>query len=233
MQKNGASDVTNHDVSVKSSDTSWGVLYAPLLAGNTAIGGIMDRSVFPRNQRNACRFHRRASMRLLVALICCGLAAAAQNTTQREASESFSIRATHLMGFESAKSNCTGTLSIQDDFLQFQQTGKTSVHINIGSVRDVFLGEESRQVGGLPLTIGEAAVPYGGGRVVSLFAHKKYDILTLEYVDSDGGIHGAIFQLDKGQGEVAKRELTAHGVVISSREDQSKHTAVEVRYENK
>ena len=187
----------------------------------------------PRNQRNACRFHRRAGMRLLVALICCGLTAAAQNTTQQEASKPFSIRATHLMGFESAKSNCTGTLSIQDDFLQFQQTGKTSAHINIGSVRDVFLGEESRQVGGLPLTIGEAAVPYGGGRVVSLFAHKKYDILTLEYVDSDGGIHGAIFQLDKGQGEVAKQELTAHGVVISSREDQSKHTAVEVRYENK
>ena len=232
-RKDGGSDVTSYDVSVKSSDTSWGVLTAPLLAGNTAIGGKMDRSVVPRNQRNACRFHRRAGMRLLLALICCGMTAAAQNTTQQEASESFSIRATHLMGFESAKSNCTGTLSIQDDFLQFQQTGKTSVHINIGSVRDVFLGEESRQVGGLPLTIGEAAVPYGGGRVVSLFAHKKYDILTLEYVDSDGGIHGAIFQLDKGQGEVAKQELTAHGVVISSREDQSKHTAVEVRYENK
>jgi len=88
-------------------------------------------------------------------------------------------------------------------------------------------------VGGLPLTLGKAAAPYGGGRVVSLFSHKKYDILTLEYVDSNGGIHGAIFQLDKGQGEVAKQELTAHGVVISSREDQSKHTAVEVRYENK
>ena len=193
----------------------------------------MDRPVVPRNHRNVCRFHRRAAIRLLVVLICCGLTAPAQNTTQREASESFSIRATHLMGFESAKSNCTGTLSIQDDFLQFQQTGKIIAHINIGSVRDVFLGEESRQVGGLPLTLGKAAAPYGGGRVVSLFSHKKYDILTLEYVDSDGGIHGAIFQLDKGQGEVAQRELTAHGVVISSREDQSKHTAVEVRYENK
>ena len=45
MQKDGGSDVTNYDVSVKSSDTSWGVLYAPLLAGNTAIGGKMDRSV--------------------------------------------------------------------------------------------------------------------------------------------------------------------------------------------
>ena len=39
-------------------------------------------------------------------------------------------------------------------------------------------------MGGLPLTLGEAAAPYGGGRVVSLFAHKKYDTLTLEYVDA-------------------------------------------------
>jgi hypothetical protein len=200
-------------------------------AGRIAIGGRMDRPV-SRNQKNVCNFHRRVGIGLLVALICCGLTALAQNTTRRGASESFSIRATHLMGFESAKSNCSGTLSMQDVFLQFQQTGKTSAHINIGSVRDVFLGEESRQVGGLPLTLGKAATPFGGGRLVSLFSHKKYDILTLEYVDSDGGIHGAIFQLDKGQGDVVKHELTARGVV-SSREDQSKHSAAEVTDENK
>jgi hypothetical protein len=192
----------------------------------------MDRHVVSRNRKYVCHSHRRTGIGLLVTLICCGLTALSQNTIQRGASESFSIRATHLMGFESAKSNCTGTLSIQDDFLQFQQTGKTRAHINIGSVRDVFLGEESRQVGGLPLTLGKAATPYGGGRVVSLFSHKKYDILTLEYVDSDGGIHGAIFQLDKGQGETVKHKLTARGV-ISSREDQSKPSAEEVTDENK
>lgn len=194
----------------------------------------MDRPVVPRNhQKNAFRRDRLVGMRLLLALICCGLMAAAQNSTQQEASKPFSIRATHLVGFENAKSNGSGTLSIQDDFLQFQQPG-SSVHINIGSVRHVFLGEESRQVGGLPLTLGKAATPYGGGRVVSLFSHKKYDILTLEYVDSEGGIHGAIFQLDKGQGDVVKRELTVRRGTISSRNDQStKQSAVEVRYENK
>jgi len=48
------------------------------------------------------------------------------------------------------------------------------------------------------MTLGEAAAPFGGGRVVSLFAHKKYDTLSLEYVDTDGGIHGAIFQPKEG-----------------------------------
>jgi hypothetical protein len=138
------------------------------------------------------------------------------------------------VGFENAKSNCSGTLSIQDDSLQFQQTGKSGAQIKIGSVRDVFLGEESRQVGGLPLTLGEAAAPYGGGRVVSLFAHKKYDTLTLEYVDANEGIHGAIFQLTKGHGELIKNELIAQGVTINSRKDQSaKESAAEAKHENK
>jgi hypothetical protein len=196
----------------------------------------MDRTVVLQNPRKACRFHRRAGMRLLVALIGCGLVAA-QNSPQQDASKPFSIRATHLLGFESAKNNCSGTLSIEDDSVQFQQNEKSGAHIGahitIGSVRDIFLGAESRQVGGLPMTLGKAAAPYGGGRVVSLFAHKKYDVLTLQYVDSNGGIHGAIFQLGKGQGDVVKQELTARGVVISSHEDQPKHSAAEAGYENK
>ena len=65
------------------------------------------------------------------------------------------------------------------------------------------------------MKIGKAAAPYGGGRVVSLFAHKKYDTLTLEYVDSDGGVHGAIFQVNKGQGELVRNELVARGVSSS------------------
>jgi len=125
-------------------------------------------------------------------------------------------------------------LSVQDDSLQFQQNGKPGAQVKIGSVRDVFLGAESKQVGGLPMTLGKTAAPFGGGRVVSLFAHKKYDTLTLEYVDADEGIHGAIFQLAKGQGELVKNELIAQGVTISSRQDQStKESATEAKHENK
>lgn len=192
----------------------------------------MDRPVVLENQSNVCRFRRCVGVRLWVALICWGLTAAAQNSTQQEANKTFSLRATHLLGFENAKSNCSGTLSIQDDTLQFQQAGKSGAHIKVGSIRNVSLGEESRQVGGLPMTLGKTAAPFGGGRVVSLFAHKKYDLVTLEYVDSEGGIHGAIFQLDKGQGDVVKHQLTTRRV-MSSREDQSRHSAAGVKYENK
>lgn len=124
----------------------------------------------------------------------------------------FSVQATHLMGLPNTKSNCNGTLSIQDSLLQFRQKGKSGDQISTTSIRNLFLGEESKQVGGLPVKLGKAAAPYGGGRVVSLFAHKKYDTVTLEYVDRDGGVHGAIFQLPKGQGEMLKNELLARGV---------------------
>ena len=116
------------------------------------------------------------------------IGALAQSTAPTlKANPPFSIRATHLLGLPNTKSNCKGTLSTQDNVLRFQQDGKPVAQVDIASVRDVFLGEESMQVGGLPMKIGKTAAPYGGGRVVSLFAHKKYDTLTLEYVDSNGG----------------------------------------------
>jgi hypothetical protein len=55
--------------------------------------------------------------------------------------------------------------------------------------------------------------------VVSLFSHKKYDSLTIEYLDSNGGFHGAIFRLARGQGEAFRNMLIAHGAQISRSED--------------
>src|SRR6202166_217550 len=195
----------------------------------------MDRFVVSRNHRRAYPLVRRHTLWLSTVLLCFSLTAPAQKITQPgETSAPFSTRATHLLGFANARNNSTGTLSVQDDSLQFQQNGKPGGKVKIALVRDVFLGAEGKQVGGLPMTLGKAAAPFGGGRVVSLFAHKKYDTLSLEYVDADGGIHGAIFQLTKGQGELVRNELIARGVTISSHQDQlTKESAMEARHENK
>jgi hypothetical protein len=130
------------------------------------------------------------------------------------------VLATHLLGFEGMPRNATGTLSIEADAVQFQRSGKPIVQVKIASIQDVLVGDQSKQVGGLPMTLGKAAVPFSGGRAVSLFAHKKYDTLTLEYVDVDGGFHGAIFELKKGQGEAFRNELVAKGVRVSDSEDE-------------
>ena len=180
-------------------------------------------------------FDGRALMSLWALWFCFGLGALAQSTASPvNANAPFSTRATHLLGLENTKSNCDGTLSIHDNTLQFQRDGKPGAEVEITSVRHVFLNEEDKQVGGLPMTLGKAAAPYGGGRVVSLFAHKNYDILTLEYMDVDGGVHGVIFQLIKGQGDLVRNELLARGVLSSSGEEQrTKQSTAEVTHENK
>lgn len=169
---------------------------------------------------------------LLILLICCSTLALAQSAGQPTNSP-FSIRATHLLGFEGTKANAKGTLSIQESGLQFQ-AGASATHVNMAAVQDVILGEQSQQVGGVPMTLGKTAAPFGGGRVVSLFAHKKYDLVTLEYVDTNGGFHGAIFQLNKGQGEALRSEILARGAHLSHNESETtKQTTTEVQSENK
>jgi hypothetical protein len=186
------------------------------------------------NKRDIYQSNKRVGLRFLAVFICCSVAASAQDMIHKgDTSSVFSIRATHLLGFENAKNDRSGTLTIQGDLLQFQQNGEPGAQVKIGLVRDVVLGEESKQVGGLPMTLGKAAAPFGSGRVVSLVAHKKFDTLALKYVDDDGGIHGAIFQLQKGQAEVVRDELTAHGVIISSHQGQLTEQNAEVKHESK
>src|SRR5437879_13643079 len=58
------------------------------------------------------------------------------------------------------------------------------------------------------------AVPYGGGRFLSLFSHKKIDTLALEYRDSDGGLRGALFRMPKGQAGAIAGQLISRGAHV-------------------
>jgi hypothetical protein len=153
-------------------------------------------------------------------MILCSDGAFAQ-TAGATTSTPASIRATHLIGFEGAPDNANGNLLIQNDVLVFEKDGKPAVHVTIASIQNVSLGEQSREVGGMPMTLGKAATPFGGGRAVSLFAHKKYDTLALEYVDANGGLHGAVFRLNKGLGDVLRSRLLAKGAHVSEPETES------------
>ena len=190
--------------------------------------------------KNSKGFVRRVLINMCALWLCLSISALAESTvTPPNANAQSGIRATHLLGLPNTKNNCKGILSIQNSVLQFQPSGKPVAQVDIASVRHVFLGEESMQIGGTPMKIGKAAAPFGGGRVVSLFAHKKYDTLTLEYVDANGGVHGAIFQVAKGQAELVRNELIARGVSSSSGGDSSgkdqptKQSTSEVTHETK
>jgi hypothetical protein len=168
----------------------------------------------------------------LILVMACGTGAFAEDVSQKNNQPS-SLPATHLLGFAGAPNNSRGTLSIEGDALQFKKNGKAAVQVKIAAVYDLLLGDRSRQVGGVPLTLAKAAVPYSGGRAVSLFTHKKYDTVTLEYVDAEGGFHGAIFELKKGQAEGLRNELLAKGAQVSNAANEpTKHT-VEASSENR
>ena len=189
----------------------------------TLEGTVLDRSfLIPRS----------AVMVLLLMLMCTAASSGQKAGEPSNSTVMFSVRATHVLGFDGAANNSAGTLSIQDRVLRFQRGSNPVMQVTIASVQDVFLGDESKQVGGLPMTLGKAAIPFGGGRVVSLFAHKKYDTLALEYVANDGGIHGAIFELSEGQGKLLRDQLAAMGAHVSHN-DEVKHSNVEVPNESK
>jgi hypothetical protein len=131
------------------------------------------------------------------------------------------LHVTHILGFEGISNNASGDLSVQSDNLRFQKRNGSSAQVFIGSIQELSLGEHDKQVGGVPMTLVKTAAPYGGGRVVSLFSHKKYDTVTLEYLDPNGGFHGAIFQLNRGQGKVLESELEAAGAHITRLENET------------
>lgn len=165
---------------------------------------------------------RRVIATSVIVLLWWSALALTQNSNQKtNLTEPVSLHTTHLLGFENALNNASGTLSIQEDALQFQKDGKPAVQVKIAALQNMFVGEEDKQVGGLPMTLGKTAAPFGGGRAVSLFAHKKYDVLALEYVDGNGGLHGAIFQVEKGQGEALRNELVARGAHIDHSDQES------------
>ena len=127
---------------------------------------------------------------------------------------SSSVHATVILGLQGVSKNSGGELSIQDDAFVFRRSEGPLVRIPIGSIDRVILTQEDKQVGGTPVALGRAATPFGGGRVIALFAHKKYDFLTVEYRGGRGELHGVICQLNKGQGQALADEMEKMGAHI-------------------
>ena len=100
----------------------------------------MHRLFVLRKDKSGC-FGGHALIRLWAVLCCFGIGASAQSTSPAlNANAPFSIRATHLLGFRNTKNNCKGILSIQNNALRFQQSGKPAAEVDIASVRACFSG---------------------------------------------------------------------------------------------
>jgi len=128
-----------------------------------------------------------------------------------------------VIGCENIKPNSKGTISVVPTGLRFA-TDKDTADISTASIQDIFVGNQSRQdVSGVGGTVVKAAIPYGGGRIVSLFSH-KVQVLTVEYTDSYGGFHGVIYVLPEGQATSFRDQLVAQGAKASAHVDVAEPT---------
>ena len=118
-----------------------------------------------------------------------------------------------VIGGETVKNNSVGTLSIAGNSLQFA-AGKKKVEVDASSIVDISTSEDSRQDITGAAHLATMAIPYGGGRVLALFSH-KVDVLTVEFKNANGGYHGAVFVLAKGQAAPFKKQLVALGAKAS------------------
>jgi len=194
----------------------------------------MNRKPIP-SRRSLLIFHAVGlGFACLALLLCCSPAAIGQTPTEAQDSAAGQvIRVTHLLGFEDVRPNANGQLRIQGDMIQFERNGKPPAQVSISSIQDISLGTEDKQIGGVPMTLGKAAVPFEGGRVISLFSHKQYDTFTIEYLDNNGGFHGAIFQMNKGQGQAFQKDLVTKGAHVAPPEIQATtQSTPEVKHEN-
>ncbi len=118
-----------------------------------------------------------------------------------------------VIGCEGMKTNAGGKINIVPEGLEFI-VGKKKLLIKTASITDIFTGQESRQdVTGMTGTAVKAAIPYGGGRFISLFSH-KVEVLTVEYNDDSGGFHGVIWVLDVGKATEFRNKLVAQGAKV-------------------
>jgi len=120
------------------------------------------------------------------------------------------------MGFGAVGRNTSGTLAVNSSVLRFQSR-KGTADVAAASIQDVITDQDSKRLVRGTLQALSMFAPYGGGRFLSLF-REKVDVITVEYRDDSGGLHGAIFQLPHNAAPILKKELV----------DQGAHTTVPI-----
>ena len=120
-----------------------------------------------------------------------------------------------VIGLKDVKPNQTGTITVSGTRVGFV-AGKHKGDIDAHQITDIFLGNESRQdISGLGGTAVKAAIPYGGGRILSLFSH-KVEVMTVTWEDDNGAFHGAIFVLPEGHATALKAQLVGIGAHVNA-----------------
>ncbi len=124
-----------------------------------------------------------------------------------------SIEAVQVIGLACVKQNTKGNLKVENGSLTFASP-KNICAVSAASIQDIVTGADSQRVIGGTLGTISRLGPYGSGTALSLL-RSKVDIITIQYRDADGGLHGAIFTMPVGAAELIKEALLAQGAHTS------------------
>jgi hypothetical protein len=128
-------------------------------------------------------------------------------------------RVKSVLGFQDIKKNENCDIDVGASSLRLKSSTATA-EVQTSSIEDVLTGDDSaRLIGGFVGTLTSFG-PYGSGRFLSLF-RKKLDTLTVQYRDTDGGLHGGILSMHPGEAIALKKLLVAAGAKTSVPIDDS------------
>lgn len=112
----------------------------------------------------------------------------------RTASSWTSDKAEHIYGLPEVKAHRKGTLTLSADNLTF--TGKGgSVTIPRSTILAVSAGDQRVELWGMTGRLMRMAIPDSGALAVAAVAHHRVDMLTVNFSDTRGGAHSAVFFL--------------------------------------
>ncbi len=141
-----------------------------------------------------------------------------------------SAKAEHIYGFSELKPHIKGTLAVSPDSVTFwNKAGKTS--IDRYTVTAVSAGNQRVELWGVTGRLIRMAIPQGGGLAASTVMHHRVDMLTVEYRDQRGAVHGAVFFLPAHQADQALQRISQLPAPCSSPEavpEQPVRTALDV-----
>jgi len=113
----------------------------------------------------------------------------------------------HLIGLPDTKTAVTGVLKLTKDTVDFA-TSDSEASIPYKTIVGVFVGTERTEAGGKAAAVARK-MPYGVGPVFSLASQKQVDLLSIEFRDTHGGYHGAVFALPVKSGAAFLNAITA------------------------
>lgn len=125
-----------------------------------------------------------------------------------------STHAIHILGMPDVKAKENGTLTITPQSLTFTGKSATAV-IDMTSIVALSSGNERVELWGIKGRILRMVIPDGGGVALATVMHHRRDMLTVEFVDKQGGYHGSVFYLPANEAEQALHSVTPLLVVHS------------------